>query len=238
VGSGIAVQRSCVLRVHFTDKRHILLRGYRIAKLRHIYSLPFFKDYTIWANACPLKVYHLYVIMNLVFYRGVSSVLQTKRLFLRNLCHRDTDILFDYRNDSRCNLYQRYEDTDKAYLQHFVETYSHSMFLSTEVEQHYAIVYAETSQMIGDLSIFFSKNDNCFTMGITIAPDFQSQGYGYELLQAVVSALRNHYPTVDLVALIEKGNAKSIALFRKLNFIEECYAESIASFVYVLYGNA
>lgn len=165
-------------------------------------------------------------------------MLRTKRLFLRNLCHSDADILFSYRNDGRCNLYQRYEDTGKAYLQGFVETYSHSTFLSMEAEQHYAIVCAETSQMVGDLSIFFSESDNCFTLGLTIAPTFQRQGYGYELLQAVISQLQERYPAVDLVALIEKGNAKSIALFKKLHFVEECYADSIASFVYVLYGNA
>ena len=143
-------------------------------------------------------------------------MLRTARLYLRNLCHTDVDTLFDYRNDSRCNLYQRYEDTSKAYLQKFVQNYSRSTFLSKEEEQHYAIVRNTKCEMIGDFSVFFSEKDNCFTLGITIAPPFQKQGYAHELLKEVVSQIQNHYPSVDIVALIEKDNAKSISLFKKL----------------------
>ena len=90
--------------------------------------------------------------------------------------------------------------------------------------------------MIGDISVFFSEADNCFTLGITIAPLFQKQGYAYELLKEVIAQMQNHYPSVDIVALIEKDNANSISLFKKLKFIEECYAEPIQSYVFTIYG--
>ena len=163
-------------------------------------------------------------------------MLRTTRLHLRNFCHTDVDILFDYRNDSRCNLYQRYEDTSKAYLQKFVQDYSHSAFLSKEKEQHYAIVCNTHCEMIGDISVFFSEEDNCFTLGITIAPLFQKQGYAYELLNELIVQMQNKYPSVDIVALIEKDNIRSISLFKKLNFIEECYADSIQSYVFAIHG--
>lgn len=165
-------------------------------------------------------------------------MLQTKRLSLRNFYQTDIDTLFDYRNDDRCNLYQRYEDTSREYLQNFIQMYSHSTFLSLEEEQHYSIVCNEDHKMIGDISIFFTKADNCFTLGITIAPLFQGQGYAYELLKEVTTQLQTSYPSVDIVALIEKDNAKSIALFQKLNFTEECYADTIQSYVFILYGHA
>lgn len=165
-------------------------------------------------------------------------MLQTKRLYLRNLCQTDIDTLFDYRNDERCNLYQRYEDTSREYLQNFIQMYSHSTFLSLEEEQHYAIICNDGSKMIGDISIFFTKADNCFTLGITIAPLFQEQGYAYELLKEVTAQLQSSYPSVDIVALIEKDNSKSIALFQKLNFVKECYADTIQSYVFTLYGKA
>ena len=163
-------------------------------------------------------------------------MLRTKRLYLRNLCEADVGTMFEYRNDSRCARYQRYEDTSMAYLQKFVQDYSHSTFLSREEEQHYAIVCSEKREMIGDISVFFSEADNCFTLGITIAPLFQKQGYAYELLKEVIAQLQDHYPSVDIVALIEKDNANSISLFKKLNFIEECYADSIQSYVFPIYG--
>lgn len=163
-------------------------------------------------------------------------MLQTPRLYLRNLCSEDIDTLYTYRNDSKCNLYQRYEDTSKAYIQKFVQNYAHSTFLSKEKEQHYAIVCNETRKMIGDISVFFTEEDNCFTLGITISPVFQKHGYAYEILKEIIAKLQNHYPSVDIVALVEKDNSQSIALFRKLDFIEECYADSIQSYVFVIYG--
>lgn len=165
------------------------------------------------------------------------NMLQTDRLHLRNLRPGDAQTLYAYRNDSRCNRYQRYEDTGMDYLQSFVARYAGSRFPSREDEQHYAIYLGEEDTMIGDLSVFFTERDNCFTLGITIAPAFQGQGYGYALLRGVIAKLRQHFPAVDLVALIEKENTGSIALFQKLGFVEECYAESVGSYVYVIYGN-
>lgn len=163
-------------------------------------------------------------------------MLQTQRLHLRNLCQNDVETLFAYRNDIRCNRYQRYENTSKAYLQKFVQDYSHSTFLSREAEQHYAIILNADCHMIGDLSVFFSEADRCFTLGITIAPLYQKQGYAYELLKEVIAQMQNREPSVDIVALIEKENSNSIALFKKLNFVEECYADSIRSYIFTIFG--
>ena len=134
-------------------------------------------------------------------------MLRTTRLYLRNLCHADVGTLFDYRNDSRCNLHQRYEDTTMAYLQTFVQDYSHSTFLSTEEEQHYAIARKEDGVMVGDASVFFTEKDNCFTLGITIAPIFWRQGYAFELLRALVEQLqkleKTHTAYVHAMGIIE-----------------------------------
>ena len=145
-------------------------------------------------------------------------------------------MLFAYRNDERCSRYQRYEDTSLAYLKEYVQRYACCQFLSKEEEQHYAICSRDGEYLIGDLSVFYSCKDNCFTLGLTVSPDFQGMGYGYELLREVVRQLRIHHSDADLVALIEKGNGPSLSLFRKLNFVEECYADSIESYVYVNYS--
>lgn len=46
--------------------------------------------------------------------------------------------------------------------------------------------------------------------------------------------IRMHYPTMDIVGLIDKENTKSIGLFEKLGFLQECYAEAISSYIYVI----
>ena len=163
-------------------------------------------------------------------------MLTTERVYLRNLCDHDVQTLFVYRNDVKCNQFQRYDDTSKAYLQKFVRKYSHCVFPSTEEEQHYAVIRKSEDAFIGDVSIFFTETDPCFTLGITIFPLYQRHGYAFEILSAIVTQLHLHYPTIDIVALIEKENIKSISLFQKLGFIEEYYADSIESYVFVKAG--
>lgn len=57
-----------------------------------------------------------------------------------------------------------------------------------------------------------------------------------KLLTEVIRLIREEYSSMDIVGLVEKENIKSRKLFEKLGFVQECYAESISSYVYVMYG--
>lgn len=165
----------------------------------------------------------------------MEKILKTRRLFLRNLLPEDAETMYAYRNDPECYVYQRWEDTSLSFLNNFIGDYAESRFLSLQEEQHYAICACDGT-LAGDISCFYTEKDNCMTIGITIAPEHQRKGYAYELLHAVICAVRQQYPKLDIVALIDKENTPSIALFEKLGFYRECYAESIASYVYVMEG--
>lgn len=165
----------------------------------------------------------------------MERILQTDRLFLRNLWEKDEPVIYAYRNDPRCFAYQRWEDTSRAAVCRFIRAFGASRFLSTQEEQHYAIC-GHDGMLIGDLSYFYTGKDNCVTLGITIAPEHQRRGYAFEILSAVVGAVQSQHPALDIVALIDKENTPSVALFEKLGFYRECYAESITSYVYVIDG--
>ena len=53
----------------------------------------------------------------------------TKRLRLRKFKEDDLEELYDYRNNDRCNKYQRYNDTSKEYLNNFIKVNKSSEFL-------------------------------------------------------------------------------------------------------------
>ena len=161
-------------------------------------------------------------------------MLNTQRLFLRNLRKRDIPAIHAWRNDPVCFRFQRWEDTSEEAVAAYVGKYENSTFLSKEAEQHYAVCC--DNGIVGDLSYFFTEEDRCVTLGITISPEQQRKGYAREILSAVVSAVQQKYPELEIVALIEKDNAPSIALFESLGFQRECYAEKIQSYVYVIYG--
>lgn len=161
-------------------------------------------------------------------------MVKTQRLVLRNLRKEDAEKIYAYRNDPVCFRYQRWEDTSLGAVTAFVQTYADSEFLSKKEEQHYAICAGEA--LVGDLSYFYTEEDNCVTLGITVAPEYQRRGYAREILSAVVAAVRQTYPKLDIVALIDRENTPSIALFEGLGFYRECYAQKIESYVYVIYG--
>lgn len=161
-------------------------------------------------------------------------MLKTERLSLRNLRPEDADAIFACRNDPECLRYQRWEDTSAEGVREFVEKYRDCVFLSRQEEQHYALRAGEA--LVGDLSYFYTEEDRCVTLGITVFPEHQRRGYAREILTAVISAVQERYPELDIVALIDRENIPSIALFESLGFYRECWAEKIRSYVYVIYG--
>lgn len=166
------------------------------------------------------------------------KMLETDRLYLRNLSPSDLDNIYDYRNNEVCYKYQRWDDFTKEDIGVFIQRFCRDEFLSTKEEQHYAVCLESDKEMIGELAYFYNEEDNCITLGITISYRYHKRGFAYELLEKVIHQIKNKYPTMDIVGLIEKDNLNSRKLFEKLGFEQECYAESIASYVYTLYGTS
>ena len=159
--------------------------------------------------------------------------LETERLFLRNLEPSDAESISGYRNDEACRRYQRWKAFALPEVEAFIEKYQNVVFLSDRQEQHFEIALKDGLELIGELAYFYKPGD-CITLGITVAPRFQRNGYACEMLREVIRSVRGKYPALDIVALIDKDNQKSLRLFEKLGFRQECYADSVASFVYVL----
>lgn len=163
-------------------------------------------------------------------------MLKTPRLYLRNLRQSDALLIHAWRNDPDCSRYQRWEAADAESVAAYVERFAHSRFLSKQEEQHYAV--CDHMGIVGEVSYFYTEEDRCVTLGITIAPVHQRKGYAREILAAVIDAVQEKYPSLDLVALIEPENLPSIALFESLGFERECYSEKIHSYVYTIYAKA
>ena len=165
----------------------------------------------------------------------MPDYLKTRRLRLRSLRPEDAQAIFSYRNDPRCYRFQRWEDTSLDAVKAMIAEFGADVFLSRKPEQHYSITTLDGT-LVGDMAYFDTDQDNCVTLGITISPAFQGQSCAFELLTAVCDAIRARHPGMDIVALIDKENKPSLSLLEKLGFCRECYAESIASYVYVKSG--
>lgn len=162
-------------------------------------------------------------------------ILETERLYLRNLELADLEHMYDYRNCEECSKYQRWDVFTREAIESYILKFHDDVFLSEKKEQHFAICSGSTSELVGELAYFYVEND-CITLGITISYHYHKRGFAFEILTEVIKRIREKYPSLDIVGLIEKENMKSIRLVEKLGFEQECYAESISSYVYVLYG--
>ena len=143
--------------------------------------------------------------------------LRTDRLQLTNLRRGDGPAVHRYRSDPDCARYQRWNDITPEAIDAYIARHTLDVFLSRAEEQHYAIRTPDGT-LIGELAYFDNPKDRCITLGVA----------------AVVHATRAKHPALDLVALIDRENEPSLRLFQKLGFTEECYADSIGSYVYVI----
>ena len=130
-----------------------------------------------------------------------------------------------WRRDKNCSRYQCWRQRSLPSLRCFVLRYRRSHLFSAQREQHYAICLRDGT-LIGDLTVFFLRNDSV-SIGYTIFPPFQRNGYAYELLAALLPQFQNVYQ-LDIFALVHPENIASISLLKKLNFFlfRENYEEN------------
>lgn len=164
------------------------------------------------------------------------TFLKTERALLRSLAPEDARRIHEYRNDPECARFQRWDDTSMQAVEALIDRHAHDVFLSDASEQRYAIA-AHDGSLLGELAYFVTPEDNCITLGVTIAPQQQGRGLAREVLGEVTARIRASHPGMDIVALIDPRNERSIRLFERLGFEKECYAESIDSLVYAIAGD-
>ena len=158
--------------------------------------------------------------------------LTTERLGLRNMTEGDLAFVKALREDAICARFQRWEDTSEEHIRELIDTHREDVLFSEQEIQRFLVVLKDFTP-IGTFTLFFTPEEDCITLGITIAPTYQRKGYAKELLATICQVAKALYPTLDLIALIHPENTASVALFESLGFHLELHAESINSLVYV-----
>lgn len=156
--------------------------------------------------------------------------IQAPRLILRRFQLKDLSQLHFYRNDPLCAKYQEWEDTTLDELNLFIQK---NRTRSLEDQQiQIALATKANDQLIGD--IFVAKKGRTITLGFTISPRFQRQGYMFEALTAFIPYLHAKYPKSDILCLVHPGNIASEGLLKKLHFKKETYIKDFNSNVFVM----
>ena len=146
-----------------------------------------------------------------------KPILTTERLILRNLCAKDLDELFDYRNDPRSNQYQRGQFRDRDALEKLIARRANDALDGIHSGQ-FAIALRASDQLIGEVTILI--DGNAITLGYTLSYKHHRKGYATEILSALLARLRELNPRCTFIAQIEPENRASLALIHKLGFRE------------------
>lgn len=147
-------------------------------------------------------------------------ILETKRCYLREITLDDMDDLFDLYNKKGISdyiepLYERQEEEEyqRAYIENMYGYYGYGMWL---------VKGKDTHQLIGRAGIDYRKllDEEIIEMGYVIAPEYQRQGYAYEVCQAIMAWVKNNLEFRRIDCLVEPGNEASLGLLHKLGFQE------------------
>lgn len=137
-------------------------------------------------------------------------VIHTKRCIIRPFQESDIDEFMAYRNDMDWMKYQGFKGLDRqAYIDALVGNNS----LPNGVQL--AVVCSKTNSLVGD--VYIKEDASVYWIGYTTSRFMARQGFAYEVVSAVIDALRARGATC-FKAGVEAENDASIALLKKLGF--------------------
>ena len=151
---------------------------------------------------------------------------ETQRCRIRPFEEGDIEAFMSYRNNLDWMQYQGFKG--KKYLEYKAALLMQPNF-SNGVQL--AVVLRQTGELLGDLYLKLEKNTAW--IGYTIAPQFARQGFAFEVVTRLLLELKQAGLTL-VNAGVEEQNLASIALLKKLGFVQVEISDSERIFQYEL----
>lgn len=155
--------------------------------------------------------------------------LETQRLILRTVSHKDADIMYDYRNNEICARYQRGQTKDYAGIVKLIEKRKADV-MSVDAPFFVAVALRDTDEMVGEIVVM--PNDGTISLGYTFSYKHHRKGYAFESLWALTNLLHEQYPQWDFISFTEPENEPSMALLKKLGYKDMGYIPHMESQVF------
>ncbi len=155
--------------------------------------------------------------------------LETDRLRLRSVMHKDAAEMFDYRNNALCAKYQREQTRDYDGIVCLIEKRKNDV-PGIDAPAMLGVALKETDDLIGEIIVM--PNEGTISLGYTFSYKIHRQGYAFEALSALQAHLEMQYPNWEYISFTEAENQASRALLTKLGYADLGYLPSKASYVY------
>jgi RimJ/RimL family protein N-acetyltransferase len=149
--------------------------------------------------------------------------IRTSRLLIRNLKDKDLEDFFLYRSDPEIVKYQGFDVFTRNDAREFINLQKEKTIGEPGEWIQFGIELVDSKRLIGDCAIFLDKDPGSASVGITISPSYQQQGYAKEVLAACIDYLFRERAIHRIVETVDADNHASIRLLKSLSFREEGY---------------
>lgn len=148
--------------------------------------------------------------------------IRTPRLTIRHLTADDVSDFHAYRSNPEVTKYQSFDVMTKTQAESFIAANAPKFFGKPGEWVQYAIEESETKKFIGDCAIKLNQDDpKTASVGITLSHLAQKQGYGREILKAILTFLFDENGVRRIVETTDAENIASINLMKSLGFRQE-----------------
>lgn len=147
-------------------------------------------------------------------------ILETERLYLRQLQLDDAKRMSEYRNKPEVAQYQSWEtySPDDA-LRRIGQCLLIKSFNQPKTDYHLAIIHKADDLLIGDLFVEV-VNVKVFVLGYTLDSLYWSKGYASEIVEAFCHYMKESFHFKKVICYVYYDNVRSKKLLRKLHFVK------------------
>ncbi len=153
--------------------------------------------------------------------RSLFEMIETKNLILRRFREADYESFYDYRNDPEIRRYtgEGWCDCTLEKAKKFIQEQTTAEPGKPKQWFQIAIELKSTGELVGDLGIYtWGPDENHTQIFITIAPDFQQEGFAQEALEAALDYVFKILGVDQVIAITDIRNRAAINLLESLEF--------------------
>ncbi|MEG0365870.1 MAG: GNAT family N-acetyltransferase [Coprobacillus sp.] len=147
-------------------------------------------------------------------------IIETKRLYLRELQIEDAPIMSAYRSKEEVAKYQSWKtySVDDA-SRRITQCLQIKEYNRVGSDYHLGIVLKENDLLIGDLFVEI-LNKKIFVLGYTLDSTYWSNGYATEIIESFMQYMKAQYKFKKVICYVYNDNIRSKKLLKRLAFMK------------------
>jgi RimJ/RimL family protein N-acetyltransferase len=153
----------------------------------------------------------------------------TERLTIKKLERQDAERLFRYRSNPSVSRFQFWEPASIEEVQSFIEGTGGVAKDNFGAWRQFGLFLRASDQLVGDCGYRSLAEDlSQAEIAVTVAPEFQGQGFGDEAVRALLGLLFREEGKRRVFASVDPENTAAVALFKRVGMrVEAHFVESL-----------